>query len=111
MKLFQVIEYSSFFAVRHLPSGAECPMGDGVDAIDYVDEDGEGRCLWPGTPDFVQEWTDALNANPEETLEAYFPELVGQPEEEAQWDEWAQDAQHDPKVKDMLQQRPREEPA
>ena len=32
-KLFSVIEYSSFFAVRHNPSGEEHPMGDGVDTL------------------------------------------------------------------------------
>lgn len=37
--IFTVIEYSSFFAVRHNESGEEHPMGDGVDTI--FDEDGE----------------------------------------------------------------------
>lgn len=74
-RLFAVIEYSSFFAVRHLPSGAECPMGDGVDTLFRHDEEG-ARTLTPGTEGFVQEWEASLNADPEETLEAYFPELV-----------------------------------
>lgn len=81
-KLFQVIEYQSFFAVRHLPSGAECPMGDCVDALFRDDEEEGSVALSPGTEGFVQEWTDSLNANPQETLEAYFPELVDQPEED-----------------------------
>ncbi len=69
-KTFSVIEYSSFFAVRHIPSGDEHPMGDGVDAL--FDE--EGRALSPGTPGFVEAWENALNADETETLEAYFPE-------------------------------------
>ncbi len=69
-KVFSVVEYSSFFAVRHVPSGDEHPMGDGVDTL--FDE--EGRALSPGTPDFVQAWENALNADEGGTLEAYFPE-------------------------------------
>jgi hypothetical protein len=67
-KLFAVIEYSSFFAVRHNPSGDEHPMGDGVDTL--FDE--EGQALQPGTPGFVQAWEDVLNADEFSTLEAYF---------------------------------------
>jgi hypothetical protein len=71
-KLFNVIEYSSFFAVRHVPSGDEHPMGDGVDTL----FDQEGQALSPGTPGFVETWEKALNADEAETLEAYFPEHV-----------------------------------
>ena len=39
MGRFQVIEYSSFFAVRDTHSGREHPMGDGVDTV----FDGDGR--------------------------------------------------------------------
>ncbi len=67
---FSVIEYSSFFAVRHNPSGDECPMGDGVDAL--FDED--GKSLVPGTLGFVEAWEAALNADEHSTLEAYFPQ-------------------------------------
>ena len=69
-RLFSVIEYSSFFAVRHNPSGDEHPMGDGVDTL--FDED--GNALSPGEEDFVDTWEDILNANSDETLEAYFPD-------------------------------------
>ena len=69
-QLFEVIEYSSFFAVRHIPSGEEHPMGDGVDTI--FDED--GTALWPGTPGFIETWTEALNSDQQTTLEAYFPQ-------------------------------------
>lgn len=69
-KLFSVIEYSSFFAVRHRPSGDEHPMGDGVDTL--FDEDGHALC--PGTPGFVETWEQALNADAASTFEAYFPQ-------------------------------------
>lgn len=71
-KLFSVVEYSSFFAVRHLPSGDEHPMGDGVDTL--FDED--CHALYPGTPDFIETWEEALNADEQSTLEAYFPEHI-----------------------------------
>jgi hypothetical protein len=67
-KLFSVIEHSSFFAVRHNPSGDEHPMGDGVDTL--FDQD--GKVLVPGTPGFVEIWEDVLNAYARTTLEAYF---------------------------------------
>ena len=69
-KLFSVIEYSSFFALRHNPSGDEHPMGDGVDSL--FDED--GNALKPGTPHFVETWEQVLNADEQTTLEAYFPQ-------------------------------------
>lgn len=69
-KLFSVIEYSSFFAVRHNPSGDEHPMGDGVDTL--FDED--GTALKPGTPGFIETWEQGLNADEQTTLEAYFPQ-------------------------------------
>jgi hypothetical protein len=69
-KLFSVIEYSSFFAVRHNPTSKEHPMGDGVDTL--FDENDEA--LSPGSEGFVEKWENVLNADAEETLEAYFPE-------------------------------------
>jgi hypothetical protein len=68
-KLFSVIEYSSFFAVRHNPSGNEHPMGDGVDTL--FDED--GKALVPGSPGFIASWEYVLNADTQTTIEAYFP--------------------------------------
>lgn len=44
-KTLSVIEYSSFFAVRHNPSGDENPMGDGVDTL----SDEDGKALVPGS--------------------------------------------------------------
>ena len=74
-QLFYVVEYSSFFAVRHNPSGEEHPMGDGVDTL--FDED--GMALVPGTPGFIETWADVLNGDEQTTLEAYFPQhQVGQ---------------------------------
>ena len=71
-KVFSVIEYSSFFAVRHNPSGDEHPMGDGVDTL-FNEED---EALSPGVEGFVEEWEKLLNAGEGETLEAYFPQHV-----------------------------------
>jgi len=67
---FVVIEYSSFFAVHDTRTGEEHPMGDGVDAI--FSEDCEP--LSPGTTGFTDAWQESLNANEDETLEAYFPD-------------------------------------
>lgn len=69
-KLFSVIEYSSFFAARHNPSGHEHPMGDGVDTLFGQD----GNALLPGTRGFREAWKDALNADVQSTLEGYFPQ-------------------------------------
>lgn len=69
-KTFTVIEYSSFFAVRHISSGDEHPMGDGVDTLFCED----GKALVPGLPGFVEAWEDVLNADAQTTLEAYFPD-------------------------------------
>jgi hypothetical protein len=71
-RLFSVIEYSSFFAVRHNPTGEEHPMGDGVDTL--FDED--MHALTPGTDGFVETWEESLNSDTQETLEAYFPHLA-----------------------------------
>lgn len=70
--MFAVIEYSSGFAVRHLPSGDEHWMSDGVDAL----FDLEDKPLSPGTPNFTAEWSKALNDPCSETLEAYFPQHI-----------------------------------
>lgn len=71
-QLFSVIEYSSFFAVRHNPTGDEHPMGDGVDTL--FDED--GHALSPGTPNFTATWEGVLNSDEQTTLEAYFPQHI-----------------------------------
>lgn len=67
-KRFSVIEYSSFFAVRHNATGREHPMGDGVDALFDKDD----KPLTPGTPGFIEAWEAALNSTPNTTLAAYF---------------------------------------
>jgi hypothetical protein len=71
-QLFTVVEHSSFFAVRHNPSGDEHPMSDGVDSL--FDED--GHALSPGTPGFIETWEEVLNADEDSTLEAYFPQHI-----------------------------------
>src|SRR5437764_918591 len=58
MSRFQVIEYSSFFAVRDTQTGQERPMGDGVDVL----FDGDGTTISVGTPGFCEQWAGALNA-------------------------------------------------
>jgi hypothetical protein len=67
--MFSVVEYSSFFAVRHNPSGDEHPMSDGVDCV--FDENEEA--ISPGTDGFCEKWAELLNECPD-TLEAYFPQ-------------------------------------
>jgi hypothetical protein len=74
-KTFTVIEYSSFFAVRHNPTGEEHPMGDGVDTL----FDGDGKALMPGTEGFIETWEAVLNADEDETLLAYFPQHADAP--------------------------------
>lgn len=71
-KLFNVIEYSSFFTVRHNPTGDEHPMGDGVDTL----FDGDCNALCPGSASFAATWEDVLNADEQTTLEAYFPQHI-----------------------------------
>ncbi|MEZ6131190.1 MAG: hypothetical protein R3C59_21155 [Planctomycetaceae bacterium] len=70
--LFTVVEYGSFFAVRHNPSGDVHPMGDGVDSL----FDDDGHALSPGTPGFVETWEQVLNADENSTFEAYFPHRI-----------------------------------
>jgi hypothetical protein len=70
--LFEVVEYHSFFAVRHKPSGMERPMGDGVDAL----FDSDGEAVSPGSPGFCEDWAAMLNEMPSDVLAAYFPDLV-----------------------------------
>jgi hypothetical protein len=67
---FQVIEYSSFFAVHDTVTGEEHPMGDGVDTLFTA----TGKAKSPGSKGFIREWQKALNSSESETLEAYFPE-------------------------------------
>jgi hypothetical protein len=66
---FKVIEYSSFFAVHDTESGKQHPMGDGVDTLSTK----TGRTMRPGSEYFRRTWERALNENPAETAEAYFP--------------------------------------
>ena len=67
---FQVIEYSSFYAVYDTQTGNEYPMSDGVDSLFTQ----TGKSIKPGTEYFRETWERSLNENPDETLEAYFPE-------------------------------------
>ena len=71
-RLFDVIEYGSFFAVRHNPTGDEHPIGDGVDTLFTED----GTAFSPGTPGFIETWTEVLNSDQQTTLEAYFPQYL-----------------------------------
>jgi hypothetical protein len=67
-KMFSVIEYSSFYAVRYNPTGEERCMGDGVDVI--FDDDDEP--VSPGSEGFVEAWEAFLNGSPYETMKAYY---------------------------------------
>lgn len=70
MSRFEIVEYTSFFAVVDTVTGQERPLGDGVDTL----FDAEGTSIMPGTLEFCERWAAALNADEAETLEAYFPE-------------------------------------
>ena len=63
--LFAVIEHFNGFSLRHLPSGEEHWLSDGVDVL--FDE--EGRSIPPGDPDFTTRWAEIFNAMPAETLD------------------------------------------
>ena len=65
---FKVIEYSSGFAVRDTESGKERWMSDGVDTLFTK----SGKAMRPGSEYFRKTWQRVLNANEEETAEAYF---------------------------------------
>ncbi len=69
---FQVIEYSSYYAVRDRETGKECAMGDGVDTI----LTSTGKSMKCGSEYFRKTWQRFLNSDPDETLEAYFPEQL-----------------------------------
>lgn len=66
---FEVMEYSSGYAVRHIPTGREHWLSDGVDVF----ED-----LGPGEDGFTERWTEEMNSYPG-TLAVYFPDLVDDP--------------------------------
>lgn len=72
MKTFTVIEYASFFALRHNATGEEHPMGDGVDTL--LNADGEPYS--PGTPGFVEIWQEIVDRDESIYMEAYFPHLM-----------------------------------
>jgi len=70
MGRFQVIEYVSLFASHDTQTGQERPMGDGVDTL----FDADGTPISLGSDGFCERWAEALNADEQETLAAYFPE-------------------------------------
>jgi hypothetical protein len=67
-KHFEVGEFSSGFQLLHVASGLTHWLGDGTD-VNVRDE------LKPGEDGFREHWEEMLNQNPEETAEAYFPDL------------------------------------
>ena len=83
-RTFDVIEYSSFYAVRHNATGEEHPMSDGVDTL-FAES---GRALQCGSERFRKRWERLLNQTEGETLEAYFPHLVDDSEDEKP--DWSQ---------------------
>lgn len=72
VKTFTVVEYSSYYAVRHNATGREAGMGDGVDTLFTP----TNRPMSPGSEHFRKTWERVLNHNSSDTLEAYFPDLV-----------------------------------
>ena len=67
---FEVVEYASDYAVCDKITGNEAHMSDGVDCVFTP----TGKAMSPGTERMRRAWEKALNQNPSETLEAYFPE-------------------------------------
>jgi hypothetical protein len=65
---FEVVEYSSYYAVRDLFTEKEHAMSDGVDSVFTK----TGKAMSPGTERFRLAWQKSLNENESETLEAYF---------------------------------------
>lgn len=64
---FQVVEYSSGYALRDRETGREHWLSDGVDVL-FTES---GKAMSPGTERFRRLWQATFNANPEETAEAY----------------------------------------
>lgn len=71
-KTFTVIEYSSFYAIRHNESGKEHCIGDGVDSVFTPN----GKAMRCGTERFRKIWEKSFNDCENDTMEAYFPELI-----------------------------------
>jgi hypothetical protein len=67
---FGVVEYQSGYEVTDDWTGRSHWLGDGVDML----FDAEGEPLVPGTEHFLEALDAQMNADPEETLAAYFPE-------------------------------------
>lgn len=75
-KTFSVIEYSSFYAIRHNATGKEQSLGDGVDALTIYNDNDEPESIHAGDPRLIPLWEKCLNDDEEEMLALYFPELV-----------------------------------
>lgn len=67
---FRVVEYTSHYVVWDTKTDRQHPMSDGVDVLTTA----TGRSMRPGSEYFRRAWERSLNENPNETLEAYFPE-------------------------------------
>jgi len=67
---FKVNEYSSGFSVTDTVTGEDHWISDGVDLLSTP----TGKSVSPGSKTFVEKLERSLNVNPDETLEAYFPE-------------------------------------
>jgi hypothetical protein len=64
VQTFSVHEHVGGYCLIHNGSGETAWLGDGVDVFDDVK---------PGSAEFRDAWEEALNANVQETLAAYFP--------------------------------------
>ena len=67
---FKVWEYTSGYAVEDRKTGLTHWLSDGVDAVFTR----TGRAISPGSEHFRRAWEKDLNADGDQTLEAYFPE-------------------------------------
>jgi hypothetical protein len=78
---FTVEEHASGFSLTHNPSGRNHWLSDGVDVMTMEDGD-DDTTLHPGTIGFTMAWSDMMNNSEGETLEAYFPDLDTEQEDD-----------------------------
>jgi hypothetical protein len=77
---FKVHEHFNGFELEDTKSEQRHWLSDGVDCVGAGPDSEE--YLSPGTPGFTEIWSDDLNANQEETLQAYFPEVYAKENED-----------------------------
>lgn len=80
---FKVEEHMNGYSLTHVPTGRNHWLCDGVDVMSVDDDEAEfgSITLSPGTVGFIMAWTDSMNNNASETMEAYFPGTEEEDEE------------------------------